>query len=776
MNGKEAELAVAPVGCDHSQTAVHASLTAIQGGPPPTLLLYTIQAFALVVVLVGRHFRIVANEPWWAYASAIAGSSLISRRLDRWSFATRGSWRLHVRVCAHAVTVLAVIYLTGWGSALGLCFVYAALVDLQQSGPSSWRAVLGWSLVCCAAGQLSVFEGWMPSFLGRSEAQSLGFLGAIAFSIVIIMAGAIGEAKQRSDDLLAHARDEALSREAQYRAVVDNAAEGILTFALDGSVLSFNRAAQAIFGWSEAEIVGRPASTLVPSELHDSLGQFLLTCEQTGTAAGQSNDIEIAGVRRDGTEFPMVVSTSAITGEANSVFISGVVRDLSEQKALESQLTFQATHDSLTGLANRMMLTDRLDQTLARVRRHGRMCGVLYVDLDRFKAVNDTLGHSAGDRLLTEAAVRIKTAVRELDTVARLGGDEFVVLCEDIEGIHHATEVAERIIVVFQAPFQLGDDDPSVSASVGIALSTDGAETAEVILANADIAMYRAKNNGRNCFQLFDQTMQDWVIEQAALEAALRQAVPRGELVLYGQPIVDAENGLIEGFEVLVRWERPDFGLLTPYSFIPTAEETGLILEIGSWVLDQACLHAAIWAKRWPDRRLPVAVNISGRQLVTGDIVEIVSGTLARTGLDPTLLTLELTESTLIDDAVTIEPILRALRDLGVNLALDDFGTGYSSLSHLRAFPFNIVKIDQSFIRTVGTKREDAAIVAAIIGLATDLGLDVVAEGVETHEQLAALKELGCHHLQGYLFAKPQAIVCATELLETPTLGFATVE
>gem|GEM_PF-2163045 len=776
MKGEEAQVAVPPVQCDSARPVVTTAPHANQGGPAPTVLLYTIQAFALVIVMVARHFGIVANEPWWAYASAIAGSSLISRRLDRWSFAPRGSWRLHVRVCVHAVTVLAVIYLTGWGPALGLCFVYAALVDLQQSGPSSWRAVLGWSLVCCAAGQLSVFEGWMPSFLGHSEAQSLGFLGAIAFSIVIIMAGAIGESKQCSDDLLARARDEALSREAQYKAVVDNAAEGILTFALDGSVLSFNRAAQAIFGWNEAEIVGRPASTLVPSELHDALGQFLATCEETGTAAGQSNDIEIAGVRRDGTQFPMVVSTSAITGSANAIFISGVVRDLSEQKALEAQLTFQAMHDSLTGLANRMMLTDRLDQTLARVRRHGRMCGVFYVDLDRFKAVNDTLGHSVGDQLLTEAAVRITTAVRELDTVARLGGDEFVVLCEDIEGIHHATEVAERIIGIFQSPFRLGGENISVSASVGIALSTDGVETAEAILANADTAMYRAKSNGRGCFQLFDQTMQDWVIEQAALEAALRQAVPRGELVLYGQPIVEAQTGLIEGFEVLVRWERPGFGLLGPYGFITTAEETGLILEIGSWVLDQACLHAATWAKRWPDRRLPVAVNISGRQLLAGDIVKIVAGTLARTSLDPTLLTLELTESTLIDDATTVEPILRSLRDLGVNLALDDFGTGYSSLSYLRAFPFNIVKIDQSFIRTIGTRQEDAAIVAAVIGLAKNLGLDVVAEGVETQEQLAALRELACHHLQGYLFAKPQPILRVTELLETPMLTFANVE
>jgi len=739
-------------------------------------VLYAVEAAALVIVLVARHLRIVADEPWWAYACAVCGSSPVSRRLDRWAHAPRGSWRLHARVCMHAVTVLAVIYLTGWGPALGLCFVYAALVDLQQSGPASWRAVLGWSLVCCGVGQLLVFEGWMPSFLTRSQAMSLGFLGAVAFAIVIIMAGAIGEAKQRTDDLLAGARDEALRREAHHRSVVENAAEGFLTVDPDGRVMSFNRAAQAMFGWSEAEIAGRPVAMLVPAELHEPLAQFLAAPRSAQPSSVQRNDIEVTGVRHDGTQFPMTVSTSAITGELGSVIISGIVRDLSDQKRLEAQLTFQAKHDSLTGLANRMTLTDRLDQTLARVRRHGHMCGVFYVDLDRFKTVNDTLGHGVGDQLLTEAAVRIRGAVRETDTVARLGGDEFVVLFEDIEGIHRATDMAQRIIGVLQQPFRLGDDDPRVGASIGIALSTNGAESAETILANADIAMYRAKNNGRNCYQLFDQTMQRWVTDQAALELALRQAVPRGELVLHGQPIVEAGSGVIQGVEALVRWDRPGFGLVGPDSFIPTAEETGLILEMGSWVLDQACRHGAAWARRFPDRRLPVAVNVSGRQLVCGDIVDVVSGALARTCLDPTLLTIELTESTLIDDAVTVEPFLRALRDLGVNLALDDFGTGYSSLSYLRAFPINIVKIGQSFIRTIGTRREDSAIVAAIIGLAQNLDLDVVAEGVETHDQLAVLRNLGCHHLQGYLFSPPRPIHEMADLLESPTLGFAMVE
>jgi diguanylate cyclase (GGDEF)-like protein len=470
------------------------------------------------------------------------------------------------------------------------------------------------------------------------------------------------------------------------------------------------------------------------------------------------------------------VSTSAITVDGSLPTVSGIVRDLSDQKRFEAQLAHQGLHDPLTGLPNRVMLIDRLEQALARVRRHDRMFGALFVDLDRFKAVNDTLGHTVGDQLLIQAAARIQRAVRETDTVTRLGGDEFVVLCEDIEGVHQATNFARRILAALQAPFRFGDDDTHVSASIGIALSVDGTETADAILANADIAMYRSKDNGRSRYELFDETMQHWITTQVALETALRQAIARNELRLFCQPIIAADTGLIRGFEALVRWQRPGFGLVTPDSFIPIAEETGLIVDIGRWVLEQACRHAAQWARRWPDKRLGISVNLSSRQLLTGDIVSVVTSTLERTGLDPTTLTLELTESALIKDAVSAQALLRELRDLGINLALDDFGTGYSSLTYLRAFPINILKIDQSFVRAIGTEREDSAIVAAVIALAKNLGLSVVAEGVENHEQLAKLLQLQCPYMQGYLFSRPRPIDEAVSLVEGPTLGAATAD
>ena len=746
----------------------------------PVLLAYGVGPVALVLLLVLRHFELVANAPVWLYAAVIFVPQGLSQLLERWKDARPGSWRLHVRVAVHVAAVTSVIYLSGWGPALGMAFAFSAFADLQQSGAAAWPQALGWSVAGCAAGQLLVLEGWMPSFLSRSPAQTIGFLGAFVFGIAIRMAGAIGEYKERAESQLAEqtvqvarARDDAERSAAHYRAVVENAAEGILTVELDGSIGSFNAAAEAMFGWTTGEIVGRPAVMLIQSDLREAVGAFLEACRSALDVAAQRKDVEVRGVRRDGSEFPMMVSTSAVGVDSSAPIVTAILRDLSDQKRFEAQLAHQVLHDALTGLPNRLMLTDRLEQGLARLRRGDRMFGVLFVDLDRFKAVNDTLGHTVGDQLLVEAAARIQTAVREIDTVARLGGDEFVVLCENIDGVNHATDLAQRIRAALERPFYFGDDEPRVSASIGIALCADGDETADGILANADIAMYRAKDNGRNCYELFDEAMQQWVTAQVALEADLRQAVAREELRVHFQPFVEADTGVIRGFEALVRWERPRFGLVMPDNFIPLAEESGLIVDIGAWVLEAACRNAAEWNQRWPGRRLGVAVNVSSRQLLAGDIMEVVSGALARTGLDPTRLTLELTESTLIDDAVTAESLLRELRSLGVNLALDDFGTGYSSLTYLRAFPMNILKIDKSFVRAIGTEREDTAIVAAVLALARNLGLSVVAEGIERHEQLAVLHQLGCPYMQGYLFSKPRSATEIADLVEGPTLGVA---
>ncbi len=742
-------------------------------GLSPVLLVYSVGPVAIALWLVLRHFGLVADVPIWLYAGVIVGSQVLSRITEPWAATPIGTPRFHLRIMAHVLAVTAALYLTGWGPALGMAFGFSAFFDLEQAGADAWRALLGWSFAGCAVGQALVFADIAPSFLGQSNSQVIGFLGALVFGGTIRMAGAIGERTERSDALLAdetlrasRAADDARRSEAHYRSVVENAAEGILTIGPDRAIASFNTAAESMFGWAAADIIGLPAATIVPHEIREPLDALFTHAFSGEASSAERGGIESTGLRRDGSTFPMVVSMSTITSGHGQAMMSGIVRDLSDQKRFEAELAHQVSHDSLTGLPNRMMLIDRLDQRRARARRHNRMFATLFVDLDRFKSVNDTLGHHAGDRVLVEAAARIRGAVREIDTVARLGGDEFVVLLDDVDGIQQATECADRIIDAIKEPFHLGEDEAVLSASVGIAFCSHGTETADEILTNADLAMYRAKNNGRSCFALFDRAMQEWITTEMALESALREAVPRHELRLFCQPFIDADTGAIRGFEALVRWERPGFGLVAPDSFVPAAEDTGLIVDIGAWVLEEGCRHAAAWERRWPGLRLGISVNLSTRQLLSGEILDVVGGALARTGLDPTLLTLELTESTLVDDAAGAEVLLRQLRALGLNLALDDFGTGYSSLTYLRAFPISVLKIDKSFVRSIGTEREDAAIVAAIVGLAKNLQMSVVAEGVETQEQLTVLHQLGCPYMQGYLFSRPRPIDDARVMIE----------
>ncbi|HLX88978.1 MAG TPA: EAL domain-containing protein [Acidimicrobiales bacterium] len=441
-------------------------------------------------------------------------------------------------------------------------------------------------------------------------------------------------------------------------------------------------------------------------------------------------------------------------------------RDITERRDLEAELVRRALRDPLTGLANRPLFAECIEQGLARVRRDHRPLAVLFIDLDRFKQVNDSLGHSTGDQLLVEAAARIQSAVRESDRVARFGGDEFAVLCEDLDLETDAAEVADRVLKAFEEPFYCGERVFYVNTSIGIAASSSGTETAEILLQDADAAMYRAKDAGRGRYEAFDETMRYWVANRLELESALRQAIAQDQLRVHYQPIVDRCTLVVRGFEALVRWERPGYGLVKPGDFITVAEETGVLFAIGEWVLHEACREAAAWAARWPDHRLNVAVNVSSRQLLQSDIVEVVRSALTASGLAPERLTLELTETTLIDDALTAQRVIMTLRELGVRIALDDFGTGYSSLTYLRTFPIDMIKIDESFVRTIDTEPQTAAIVAAVSQLARDLGIEVVAEGIEKPSQLEAVVRLGCDGLQGFLFSEPRPADEVAELVE----------
>jgi diguanylate cyclase (GGDEF)-like protein/PAS domain S-box-containing protein len=449
--------------------------------------------------------------------------------------------------------------------------------------------------------------------------------------------------------------------------------------------------------------------------------------------------------------------------------VRGIVlnsRDVSERRGLEDQLKHQAFHDPLTHLPNRALFMDRLGHALARRGRRGTSVAVLFLDLDNFKVVNDSLGHQAGDRLLITIAERLQLALRPEDTVARVGGDEMAILLEEIDGAVEAIEVADRIQQRLATPVRLEGREVFVTASIGVALSTLEHDRPEHLLRDADVALYRAKAEGKARHAVFDASMDAQAMERLELETDLRHAVERGELCVHYQPIVDLGTGRVCEVEALMRWLHPVRGMMPPLQFIPLAEETGLIIPIGRWILAEACRQTRRWQVEHPTAPpLTLSVNLSARQLQHPALIEEIAEVLAETGLDPATLRLEITESVVMEDAESTSATLLKLKQLGIELAIDDFGTGYSSLSYLNRFPVDAVKIDRSFVTEIGTSSRDSTIIRAIVALAKSLQLSVTAEGIESEEQLRQLRELGCNRGQGYLLAKPRPPEAIPELL-----------
>ena len=428
---------------------------------------------------------------------------------------------------------------------------------------------------------------------------------------------------------------------------------------------------------------------------------------------------------------------------------NGLLEHLAARQKLEAQLTHMAHHDGLTGLPNRILFRQEMERELARA-RGGEAVAVLCIDLDHFKRVNDTLGHAAGDALLQGAADRLRACVRETDIVARLGGDEFAIVQLQADQPRAATVLAERLIADLSRPFDIEGHQVVVGGSVGIALAPSDGTEADQLMKSADMALYRAKADGRGVLRYFESEMDAKMQARRALELDLRKALVEHEFELFYQPIVDLQSNRVSGFEALLRWNHPTQGLISPADFIPIAEDMGLIIPLGEWVLRQACKEAA----GWPER-VKVAVNLSPAQFKSKALALVVTTALADSGLAPDRLELEITESVLLQDNDTVRSILHQLRGLGVRISMDDFGTGYSSLSYLRSFPFDKIKIDQSFVRDMGQHDDSIAIVRAVAGLGRNLGMSTTAEGVETNEQLGRLRQEGCTEVQGYLFSRP---------------------
>jgi diguanylate cyclase (GGDEF)-like protein/PAS domain S-box-containing protein len=543
--------------------------------------------------------------------------------------------------------------------------------------------------------------------------------------------------------------------------IFEYASEGVMITDPQGRILNVNRAFTEVTGYTRQEVAGKTPGILnsgrQPPEFYRGMWRSLT---ENGHWQG-----EIWNRRKNGEIYLEWLSISAVKDcQGQTTHYVAIFSDITTVKENEARLHTLAYYDALTGLPNRLLFQDRLQQALTRAARDNRLVALMLLDLDRFKIVNDTLGHSAGDALLVDAARRIGGCVRDSDTVARLGGDEFTVILPDVADIRSASKVAQKIVDSLSVPFTLEGHEVFVTTSIGISLYPISARNGEALVKAADIAMYRAKEQGRNNYQFYRSSASAETTALFTLENHLRRALERNELKVFYQPQVEIETGLITGVEALLRWEHPDRGTISPCEFIPLAEETGLIVPIGEWVLREACRQN----KAWQDAGIPplrVAVNVSARQLKQKTLAEKVAEILDDTGLLPEWLELELTESIVMQNAEEAIGLLNQLKSLGVWLSIDDFGTGYSSLSYLKRFPIDTVKIDRSFISGVTRDGDDAAISHAIITLANSLKLKVIAEGVETRDQLVFLREHQCCDAQGYFFSRPLGADQITRLL-----------
>ncbi|MGZ4989641.1 MAG: putative bifunctional diguanylate cyclase/phosphodiesterase [Methylobacter sp.] len=544
-------------------------------------------------------------------------------------------------------------------------------------------------------------------------------------------------------------------------AVFDHSLEGIFITDTAGTIVSANAAATRITGYELEALLGKNPRIL-KSDRH---GEDFYTTLWDSVYRNNQWEGEIWNKRRNGEIYPEWMSVSAIKDDQGRVqnYI-GIFTDITRQKEIEDRLTYLAFHDKLTGLTNRDLFHNQLNMALLQAKRNQHKIAVLYIDLDNFKYVNDTFGHAKGDLLLQKVVLMLKACLRECDTLARMGGDEFTVLLQHFDSRDDIALTARRINEVLASPIRIDDQDLYISASIGVSCFPEDGDTPSVLMKHADTAMYSAKNNGRKRHHFFSSAMESYSIKRIEMEQHLRRALEQNEFRVFYQPQINLDSGQIVGAEALIRWQRSDIELVAPDLFIPLAEETGLIMPIGEWVLREASAQCRTWQQNgWKDLR--ISVNLSGHQFNQTNLAGIVANTLKETGLEPRFLDLELTENIAMQSVEASLKTLTTLKRSGIQISIDDFGTGYSSLSYLKQFPIDRLKIDRSFIADLANDPNNAAIIVAIIAMAHSLGLEVIAEGVETNEQLKFLKMHGCNDVQGYLLGYPVPAEEFTELL-----------
>jgi diguanylate cyclase (GGDEF)-like protein/PAS domain S-box-containing protein len=726
----------------------------------PLALLYAMNPIAASIFYVCGRLGVITPRPFGVVLGVLGASAVAGSLTERAFRRNRSAFRAHLRVAVHSVSVTAVIYMIGWGPALAIAYVFTAQENVAVHGAASWWLPALWSTLSLAVAELAVGTGLVASMLPAPEVHGLAALAGVA---VIIAARMIGSTFAQKE----HAEEQLRLREDRFRSLVQYSSDIVLVLDGEGTITYASRAMPRILGHDPADVVGRPAFAFVhPDDLPEVQARF--GAMLAGELPAEPAAFRVRHV--DGSWRHVEAMASNLLAKPSVGGIVVNLRDVTDRKRFEEQLAHQALHDALTGLPNRSLLLDRLAQALARAERAGTEVAVIFCDLDRFKLVNDSLGHEVGDRVLCAVARRLERTVRPGDTVARFGGDEFVILCEGLARSTDVAGIAERIQRALGEPIEVAGEEFFASASMGVALRSHCEGDAESLIRDADTAMYRAKEQGRGRFEIFDPETRAETLRRLHTESALRHALERGELCLHYQPVVDLTSGAVRSVEALLRWQHPDRGLLLPGEFIHVAEESGLIVPVGEWVLYEASRQAREWsALGGPASALQIAVNLSPRQLFEDDIVATVARAMQVSGLraGQLALCLEVTEHMVMDSPERAEQVLVALKELGVQLAIDDFGTGYSSLAYLSRFPIDMLKIDRSFITGLDANPDHQAIVGAICDLARALGMEAIAEGVETEAEAAVLRRLGCPRVQGFHYGRPVPAEQITALLRT---------
>lgn len=689
------------------------------------------------------------------YVSVLLGGSVLGLGIASMHYIGMAAMRVPARmqyepllvVLSVLIAIGAAITAIWFALAIGRGQIHARLRVKLASSVIMGLAIAGMHYTGMAA--MTVYDGRFAEYVASGFEINPTVMGAaLTVSAILLMSFALWSSRLVAETNLIRANEEKVS------AITENIADVIITINISGTIEFVNAAVEKVFGYTSGELINQNVSCLMPEPWHGKHAEYIQAYTESGrdrlTNFAQR---ELYAMRKDGSTFPIDLAVSETEVSGNKMFI-GTIRDISERIETQQRLHYLAHHDVLTTLPNRLSFQEHIEQSLKNAKQRGRKVAVLFLDVDRFKLINDTLGHHVGDFLLQEVAIRLQRCVRRGDVVSRLSGDEFTILLDDVNELEDIAPIAHKLIGSFSEPVVYSGQELFTTVSIGISIYPDDGNDLPTMMQHADIAMYSAKGEGGSCYRFYSTDMNPRADERLQFEASLRRALERKEFVLHYQPQMDTETGSVAGVEALLRWQHPVHGLIPPLDFIYILEETGLIVSVGEWVIRNACQQHIQWCEAG-FKPVMMAVNISARQFNDAELVEKITTILDETGMAPRYLELEITETTLIQQTDKTMSTIAGLHSLGVQLAIDDFGTGYSSLGYLRKLPIHTLKIDRSFVLDITTDPDDAAIVQLILDMANSLKLNVIAEGVETAEQLDFLQKRHCRYVQGYYFSRP---------------------